>query len=88
MPTLFWNEEIRPSEYIDNCDNDDIEELIDELKNRGLLNQSSFQPVNQYTPPFPTDWRRSVAKLLKSDNSMLLTVEEEQTIMKIASRFL
>jgi hypothetical protein len=74
--------EIDPSDYLDACDKYEIDELIEELVERGLI-QTEMITENHYD-----GLGESIMKLANPYNRMLLTVEEEQILEKMASRFL
>jgi len=74
--------EIDPSDYLDNCSDDEIDELIEELTERKLITTEMITG-NHYD-----GLGKSIMKLANPYNRMVLTVEEEQILEKMASRFL
>ena len=78
--------EIDPSDYLDNCSDDEIEELIEELVERGFIKSNNI--IDQSVLSNDLDFVQNIMKLANPCNRMLLTVEEEQILEKMASRFL
>jgi len=74
--------EINPSDYLDSCSDDDIDELIEELTERKLITTEMITG-NHYD-----DLGKAIMKLANPYNRMVLTAEEEQTLSLMASRFL
>jgi hypothetical protein len=74
--------EINPSDYLDNCSDDEIDELIEELVERKLITTDMIIE-NDYS-----DLSKAIIKLANPHNRMLLSTEEEQILEKMASRFL
>ena len=78
--------EIYPSDYLDACDEHEIKELIEELVERGFINNNDI--IDQSALSNDLDFVQNIMKLANPYNRMLLTVEEEQILEKMASRFL
>jgi hypothetical protein len=78
--------EIDPSDYLDACDKHEIDELIEELVERGFINNNDI--IDQSVLLNDLDFVQNIMKLANPYNRMLLTVEEEQILEKMASRFL
>jgi len=78
--------EIDPSDYLDSCSDDDIDELIEELVERGFIKNNDI--IDQSALSNNLDFVQNIMKLANPYNRMLLTVEEEQILEKMASRFL
>ena len=84
MPTFYANDiDIDVDEFLDECTTDEIDEVIDWLRETGYLlsikgtttGAQSFQDEN---------FNDAVSKLI--GNRYKLSVEDEQTIMAIANR--
>lgn len=78
--------EIDPSDYLDACDKYEIDELIEELVERGFIKSNNI--IDQSVLSNDLDFVQNIMKLANPCNRMLLTVEEEQILEKMASRFL
>jgi hypothetical protein len=74
--------EIDPSDYLDACDKYEIDELIEELTERKLIT------TEMITGDHYDDLGKAIMKLANPYNRIVLTVEEEQILEKMASRFL
>lgn len=86
MPSFYIDEKkITPSEFIQNCSQREIKELIETLKDEGYIHNqvvlSNSQPISlperifeEYLMAIHGNWN-------------ILSSEEEETIMKIGSRF-
>jgi len=76
--------DIDPSEFIDNCSEQEIEELVNILIEEGYL---EGQPVtsNEHHNLLDKEWAEIMGKIMKF--RLLLSNEEEMTIKNIANRF-
>lgn len=72
---------ITPEEFIAECSSREIEELIDELRNVGYLNEELDPP----THPIADEFYTNISKI--KQNRLALTAEEDEMLRKIASRF-
>jgi len=75
---------IEPAEFVENCSNQEIEELVDILVEEGYLDG---QPVTseRHHNILDEEWVKIVGKLMKS--RLFLSNDEEMTIKNIANRF-
>jgi hypothetical protein len=75
---------IEPAEFVENCSNQEIEELVDILVEEGYL---YGQPVtsDRHHNLLDEEWSKMVGKLMKS--RLFLSNEEEMIIKNIANRF-
>ena len=75
--------EIEPEEFVGNCSNQEIEELVDILIEEGHLDG---MPVtsNRHHNLLDEEWVKIVSKLMRS--RLLLSNEEEMIIKNIANR--
>jgi hypothetical protein len=76
--------EIEPAEFVENCSNQEIEELVDILIEEGHLDG---MPVtsDRHHNLLDEEWSKMVGKLIKS--RLFLSNEEEMIIKNIANRF-
>ena len=72
---------ITPEEFIAECSSREIEELIDELRNAGYLDEELDPP----THPIADEFYTNISKI--KQNRLALTAEEDEILRKIASRF-
>lgn len=91
MPTFYVEDiDIEPSEYVQTCSYSDIKELIEELVDAGHLPQSIKNMISKKDKkergfhPAEATYESSLDKL--HGKYSVLTQEEEETILKIASR--
>ena len=87
MPTFYSDDiDIDPSDFVDACDRQEIQELIDVLIEDGYLKQTA-RPVSETEEDNLMDltYKNAIEKLL--DKRIYLTLEEEQFIIKLASKY-
>ena len=75
---------IEPAEFVENCSNQEIEELVDILIEEGHLDG---MPVtsDRHHNLLDEEWAKTIGKLMKS--RLFLSNEEEMIIKNIANRF-
>lgn len=86
MPTFYSDDiDISPSDFVDSCDRQEIQELIDILIEDGYLN-STARPVSETQEDNLMDltYKKAIEKLL--DKRVYLTLEEEQFILNLANK--
>jgi hypothetical protein len=76
--------DIEPKEFVMNCSDGEIEELVDILIEEGYLDG---MPVtsDRHHNLLDEEWAKMIHKLMKS--RLLLSAEEEMIIKNIANRF-
>jgi len=89
MPTFYQQEEfnvnIEVDEFLDRCDSSEINEVIDYLIDTGnIYKKCRAVDYELYSVP-EKDYQDALNKLQGKWN--MLTKEEEELILKIASRF-
>ena len=87
MPTFYSDDiDIDPSDFVDACDRQEIQELIDVLIEDGYLKQTA-RPVSEAEKDNLMDltYKNAIEKLL--DKRIYLTLEEEQFIINLASKY-
>lgn len=87
MPTFYSDDiDINPGDFVDSCDRQEIQELIDILIEDGYLNPTA-RPVSETQEDNLMDltYKKAIGKLL--DKRVYLTLEEEQFILNLANRF-
>ena len=72
---------ITPEEFVDHCSEKEIEELIDELRSGGYLEEDETPS----THPIANEFYQNINKI--KHNRLALTAEEDEMLRKIASRF-
>jgi hypothetical protein len=87
MPTFYQEAEIELSvyEFYSDCSSSEIEELVDLLKDDGYLKDEVITSEDTDTYMYD-EFNIALQKL--SANRLVLSVEEEEIIKKIASRFI
>ena len=86
MPTFYSDDiDIDPSDFVDACDRQEIQELIDVLIEDGYIKQTA-RPVSESREDNLMDltYKNAIEKLL--DKRVYLTLEEEQFILDLANR--
>lgn len=91
MPEFYFDDEkieITPSEFISECDNEEITLLIEGLKYRDYISDNVYMDSNgiNITTPAEEIFEKHLSSL--HGKRHLLSNEEEDIIMKIASKFL
>ena len=87
MPTFYSDDiDIDPSDFVDACDRQEIQELIDVLIEDGYIKQTA-RPVSESREDNLMDltYKNAIEKLL--DKRIYLTLEEEQFIINLASKY-
>lgn len=74
--------DIEVDEFVDSCDSREIKELINYLQEQGHLNESI---LSKGVSVLEQEWNSVLNKLSKS--RLLLSIEEEEIIKKIANKF-
>lgn len=91
MPEFYIDDEkieITPSEFISECDNGELTSLIKELKNRDYISDDVYMDSNGVNISTPEEgiFEKHLSSL--HGKRHMLSNEEEDIIMKIASKFL
>ena len=76
--------DIEPKEFVENCSEGEIEELVDVLIEEGYLDGIPVSSDRHHNL-LDSEWMKIMNKLMKS--RLLLTNEEETLIKNIANRF-
>ena len=76
--------DIEPAEFIENCGEREIEELVDILIQEGHLDGEPVTSERHHNI-LDEEWVKIVGKLMRS--RLLLSNDEEMTIKNIANRF-
>jgi hypothetical protein len=86
MPDFSTSVDIEPWEYVSSCNRNEIDELIETLIDDGHLVQFNGKvvPKKEGISIMDMDWADVITKLKNSKH--LLSVEEENTIIKIANK--
>ena len=86
MPDFSTEIDIEPWEYVSECNGREIDELIETLIEDGHLSRfnGKVQPNKQGGSVMDLEWADVITKLKNSKH--LLSVEEENTIIKIANK--
>ena len=87
MPTFYSDDiDIDPSDFVDACDRQEIQELIDVLIEDGYIKQTA-RPVSESREDNLMDltYKNAIEKLL--DKRIYLTLEEEQFIINLANKY-
>ena len=87
MPTFYSDADVdvEVQEFVDSCSKSEIKELIEYLVEEGHINQSAV-PSSKSAPSATDDVFEEHLNCLHGRRHML-TNEEEETIIKIASKF-
>lgn len=83
--SVFTNVDIDPEEYINSCSSNEIDEIIEILIEDGHINKNSRNGVYDMHSVPELEFQDAIQKLNGKWN--MLTAEEEQVIVQIASRF-
>lgn len=76
--------DIEPKEFVDNCSDGEIEELVDILIEEGYLDGIPVTSDRHHNL-LDKEWANTIGKLNRS--RLLLSNEDEETIKRIASKF-
>lgn len=76
--------DIEPKEFVDNCNDGEIEELVDILIEEGHLDGIPVTSHRHHNL-LDEEWAKTIGKLNRS--RLLLSNEEENLIKNIANRF-
>ena len=85
MPEFTTEIDIEPHEYVYECSKRELQELIDELVEKGLVVQIST-PHEKKPNLLEIEWMTNIAKLTKLRQRV--TLEEEQAIKDLVSKYL
>jgi hypothetical protein len=75
--------EITPNDFIDECDEREIDELIERLRDDGYITPSDIEPS---VKPSVLDYLFNDAIIKIKQSKHRLTIEEENIIINIANR--
>lgn len=84
MPNFRTYVDIEPKEFVDNCSDGEIEELVDILIEEGYLDGIPVTSDRHHNL-LDEEWVNTIGKLIRS--RLLLSNEDEETIKRIASKF-
>ncbi len=84
MPEFETYIDIDPDEFIDNCSEREIEELIESLVESGYLTKTATTKPSEKNV-LDLEWDEIMDKLIR--NRVMLSNEEEEMIRTIAKRF-
>ena len=85
MPEFTTEIDIEPHEYVYECSKRELQELIDELIEKGLVTQIS-SPYEKKANLLEIEWMNNIAKL--ATLRQRVTLEEEQTIKDLVSKYI
>jgi len=84
MPTFYAEDiDIDPSDFVDACSRQEIQELIDVLIEDGYINRSAVDSREDNV--MDITYKEALDKL--QDKRIYLTLEEEQFIINLANKF-
>jgi hypothetical protein len=89
MPEFRTEVDIEPYEYVDECSRQELQELIDELVDRGWVIRKvgkNSSPGSEKPTLLEIEWMDMVGKL--SDLRQRVTLEEEQAIKELVSKYI
>jgi hypothetical protein len=89
MPEFEANVDVDVVDFIDECSRRELQELIDELVDRGWVIRKiarNSSPDAELPNLLEIEWMDMVSKL--SDLRQRVTLEEEQTIKELVSKYL
>lgn len=84
MPDFTTEIDIDPYEYVDECSRHELQELIDELVDRGFVLQIS-SPSETQPNLLEIEWFNTISKLSKLRQR--LSIEEEDTIKALVEKY-
>jgi len=85
MPDFRTEVDIEPYEYVEECSRHELQELIDELVDRGFVLQIS-SPNEKQLNLLEIEWFNTISKLARLRQRV--TLEEEQSIKELVSKYL
>jgi hypothetical protein len=87
MPTFYSEDmDISPEEFLEDCDSEEIKEVIDYLKDMGYLNQGiNSINITSGQNPLDEEWEKLTTFLLNIRLSM--SNEDEEIIRSIAKKY-
>ena len=84
MPTFYADDfDIDPSDFVDGCSREEIQELIDILVEDGYINQTAASSREDNL--MDITYKEALDKL--QDKRIYLTLKEEQFIINLANKF-
>lgn len=84
MPEFESYVDVDPSDFVDACSKREIKELIDILTEDGHIKPTYYNVPEKQKNIMELEWGIALDKL--SNSRLMLTREEEETILKIAKR--
>lgn len=90
MPNILVNVDteidvdVEVNDFLEDCDNSEIEEIVDWLQNNGHLRETSVDKSTEVCAT-EAEFMNALDKLYTKWN--MLSKEEEQTILNLAKRF-
>ncbi len=85
MPEFETYIDIDPDEFIDNCSEREIKELIESLVDSGYISRTAISTPDDKKSVLDLEWDEIMDKLIK--NRVMLSNEEEEVIRNISKRF-
>jgi len=85
MPEFESYIDIEPYEFIDNCSEREIQELIESLVDSGYISRTSISTPDDKKSVLDLEWGEIMDKLI--ENRVMLSNEEEEIIRNISKRF-
>ncbi len=85
MPEFESYIDIEPYEFIDNCSEREIQELIESLVDSGYISRTSISTPDDKKSVLDLEWDEIMDKLI--ENRVMLSNEEEEIIRNISKRF-
>lgn len=90
MPRFYGDEsvewlDVEPSEFIYNCGDSDINELIEELRCNGYLNDEDLLEETNNPNLFDIEWKETLNKM-RGINRHQLSNEDVEIIKQIANK--
>ena len=84
MPDFRTEVDIEPYEYVDECSRHELQELIDELIEKGLVVQIS-SPHEKKPNLLEIEWLSNIAKL--ATLRQRVTLEEEEMLKNLVKKY-
>jgi hypothetical protein len=85
MPEFETYNDNDPDEFIDNCSEREIKELIESLVDSGYISRTAISTPDDKKSVLDLEWDEIMDKLIK--NRVMLSNEEEEMIRNISKRF-